>query len=136
MRRHVMQSPAPPRWLPWACAAVMLVGMALLIGGPMLSYALALARVDAELTPEELLDKDVRTAKEQEVFAEHRERDAWMIPVGMGLAGMGTMALLFLFVSRPLGSDLDDDQAANADRAESDADPGGGRAGAGEGSRG
>lgn len=97
-----------PRWVTYAALAAFLIGVATVVLGPMVLYAVASARVDTKLTPAERFDE---SAVQEAMMAEletAREQFTWVFPVGCGLGFCGMIALMLVWVSRPLGSDLDD----------------------------
>ena len=86
-----------PKWVTPVALIAFLLGLGLIVLGPMLLYALASSGVDAEHSLEEQL-KAVR------------ETYAWIIPAGCGLGLGGAIALMLAWVSRPLGDDEHHDE--------------------------
>ncbi len=90
----------PPRWIGRACLIALLVGLALVVIGPMVVYAVAAASVDATLTPDQLNDPALCEATYQQNLALYRGYFLWTIPLAMGLIFSGVIGLLFTWVTR------------------------------------
>lgn len=83
----------PPRWTRRACLIAFLVGLALVIFGPMLVYALG-SMTAASPDPEAV----------QTAIKTWWTRLWWIAPLGGGLLFSGGIGLLFLWITR-LASD-------------------------------
>jgi len=91
----------------------------------MLMYAVAVARLDVVLSPEQLADEKLRGKVLAEQLKVVAETYAWIIPVGCGVGLCGMIALMLAWVSRPLGGDTPGEQTDGELTAASD-DAGGG----------
>ncbi|MEM8865448.1 MAG: hypothetical protein AAGF31_07860 [Planctomycetota bacterium] len=103
-----MSRPSTPKWVTLSALAAFLIGLATIVLGPMMLYALASGRASANLPAEQQFDEQ---AKQDALVAEleiARKQFLWVFPVGCGVGFCGMIALLLIWVSRPLGSDTDE----------------------------
>ncbi len=96
-----------PKWVTYISLVAFLVGLGSVVVGPPVLYAVAAASVDAELAPEQLADEQVRNEFQQQKTKELLDQLFWVFPVCGALGFSGAIGLLFVWVSRPLGDDLD-----------------------------
>jgi uncharacterized BrkB/YihY/UPF0761 family membrane protein len=89
----------PPRSIGRACLIALLVGLALVVIGPMVVSALAAVSIDATLTPA------AREAAYQQNLVQYRGYFLWSIPLAMGLIFSGVIGLLFNWVTRVTTND-------------------------------
>jgi hypothetical protein len=72
---------------------VLLIGLACSVGGPLLDEAVALALLDATLTPQELKDDELRERTQNMIDrAAHRYWPIWVV-VGAGVVVVSTIGL-------------------------------------------
>lgn len=97
-----------PKWVAPVALVALLTGLAIVVFGPMLIWAVAVASADAELAPEMLADQKVVAEHTQQRIKTLLDRWFWIFPVAGALGFGGMIGLILAWVSRPLGDDLDE----------------------------
>ena len=89
----------PPPWTRRACLIALVVGLVLVVVGPMLVYQLALVSAEAP-PPGEGAQLAERQQAIEASLQRWRGRFLWIMPVGMGLVFSGGIGLLFVWVTK------------------------------------
>ncbi|MEM6799038.1 MAG: hypothetical protein AAF589_05945 [Planctomycetota bacterium] len=107
-----------PKWLTKASASVLGIGLLVLIAGPIVLAQVAPPAAGPVAEPPD--DPEALEKFKEQRLEELHERFGvliWVVPVAGAMVFSGMIGLLLVWVSRPLGDDLEKSQAAE-DRPE------------------